>query len=283
MRSVGKRAIPRTDSRLRDAPALNEMFAPARFLNLEHTAHPKLFEDQSYVWNALKQIASYLQFRLKPGVLGEIVGRPFISSNVFVGRGTIVEQGAVLKGPAWIGENCQIRSGCYVRENVVVGDGVVMGNSCEFKNSIIFDEAQIPHFNYVGDSIVGYRAHLGAGVILSNVKLDHREIAVADPNGAIPTGLTKFGAVIGDRAEIGKLRAHSIETHLINDGFNLEGVTREQRDAPLRVIQASRPGDQLFHFASELAADSGMTSHQFSAVFKRQCVPIPLFTAPFGH
>ncbi len=78
-----------------------------------------------------------------------------------------------------------------------------MGNSCEFKNSIIFDEAQIPHFNYVGDSIVGYRAHLGAGVILSNVKLDHREIAVADPNGAIPTGLTKFGAVIGDRAEIG--------------------------------------------------------------------------------
>src|SRR5712692_11946852 len=111
MRSVGKRAIPRTDRRLRDAPALNEMFAPAQFLNLEHTAHPKLFEDQSYVWNALKQIASYLQFRLKPGVLGEIVGKPFISNSVFVGAGTIVEQGAVLKGPARIGEKCHIHSG----------------------------------------------------------------------------------------------------------------------------------------------------------------------------
>ena len=179
------------------------MFAPAQFLSLEHTAHPKLFEDQNYVWNALKQIASYLQFRLKPAVLGELVGRPFISAHVFVGRGTIVEQGAVLRGPAWIGENCHIRSGCYVRENVVVGNGVVMGNSCEFKNCILFNEAQVPHFNYVGDSILGHHAHLGAGVILSNVKLDHREIMVMSADGNIPTGLAKFGAVVGDRSEIG--------------------------------------------------------------------------------
>src|SRR5690349_7662412 len=179
------------------------MFAPAQLLSLEHTAHPKLFEDQQYVWNALKQIASYLQFRLKPAVLGDLIGRPFISANVFVGRGTVVEQGAVLKGPAWIGENCQIRSGCYVRENVVVGNGVVMGNSCEFKNSIIFDEAQVPHFSYVGDSILGYRSHLGAGVILSNVKLNRSEIIVTDGVERIATGLTKFGAIVGDRTEIG--------------------------------------------------------------------------------
>src|SRR6266567_1476157 len=167
------------------------MFAPSQFLSLEHTAHPKLFEDQQFVWNALKQIASYLQFRLKPAVLGELVGRPFISSNVFIGRGTVVEQGAVLKGPAWM------------RENVVVGNGVVMGNSCEFKNSIIFDEAQIPHFNYVGDSILGFKAHLGAGVILSNVKLDHSEISVAAIDTLIATGLATLGAIVGDRAEIG--------------------------------------------------------------------------------
>ena len=86
-------------------------FAPSDFLDLEHTAHPKLFENQSYVWDALKQIASYLQFRLKPAVFGELIGKPFISNRVFIGRGTVVEQGAVLKGPAWIGENCQIRSG----------------------------------------------------------------------------------------------------------------------------------------------------------------------------
>src|SRR5881628_601697 len=185
MRSAGKRATPRTDRRSRDAPALNEMFAPSQFLSLEHTAHPKLFEDQQFVWNALKQIASYLQFRLKPAILGELVGKPFISDAVFVGSGTVIEQGAVLKGPAWIGANCQIRSGCYVRENVIVGDGVVMGNSCEFKNCILFDEAQVPHFNYVGDSILGYRVHLGAGVILSNVKLDHREIHVTAVDGDI--------------------------------------------------------------------------------------------------
>ena len=179
------------------------MFTPAEFLDLEHTAHPKLFENQNHVWDALKQIASYLQFRLKPAVLGDLMGKPFISNSVFVGAGTIVEQGAVLKGPAWIGEKCHIRSGCYVRENVIVGDGVVMGNSCEFKNCILFDEVQAPHFNYVGDSILGHRAHLGAGVILSNVKLDHGEISVAAGDQNIGTGLKKFGAIIGDRTEIG--------------------------------------------------------------------------------
>ncbi len=179
------------------------MFSPNEYLDLDHTAHAKLFENQKYVWDALKQIASYLQFRLKPAVLGELMGKPFISNTVFVGRGTMVEQGAVLKGPAWIGENCHIRSGCYVRENVIVGDGVVLGNSCEFKNCILFDEAQVPHFNYVGDSILGHRAHLGAGVILSNVKLDRREIMVTATDGSIATGLTKFGAIVGDRTEIG--------------------------------------------------------------------------------
>src|SRR3954471_10011496 len=179
------------------------MFSPAEFVSLGHTAHSKLFEPDKYVWDALKQIPSYLQFRLKPAVLGELVGKPFISNNVYIGAGTVVEQGALLKGPAWIGENCHIRSGCYVRENVIAGDGVVMGNSCEFKNCILFDEAQVPHFNYVGDSILGHKAHLGAGVILSNVKLDHREIMVTAADGTIGTGLRKFGAIIGDRTEVG--------------------------------------------------------------------------------
>lgn len=185
------------------APSLEEKFAPAEFIALEHTIHAKLFENQRFIWDALKQISSYLQFRLKPAVLGQLMGKPFISSTVFIGSGTIVEQGAVIKGPAWIGEKCHIRSGCYVRENVIVGNGVVMGNSCEFKNCILCDEAQVPHFNYVGDSILGFRAHLGAGVILSNVKLDHREVVVATDDGIVPTGLTKFGAIVGDRTEIG--------------------------------------------------------------------------------
>src|SRR5437762_4444505 len=196
---------PKTDKKLPDVPAISpeEAFAPAEFIALEHTTHAKLFENQRFIWDALKQIASYLQFRLKPAVLGQLMGKPFISNAVFIGSGTIVEQGAVIKGPAWIGQNCHLRSGCYVRENVIVGDGVVMGNSCEFKNCILFDEAQILHFTYVRDSILGHRAHLGAGVLLSNVKLDHGEIQVAAAEGEIATGLTKFGAVIGDGSEIG--------------------------------------------------------------------------------
>jgi bifunctional UDP-N-acetylglucosamine pyrophosphorylase / glucosamine-1-phosphate N-acetyltransferase len=179
------------------------MFTASEFFELGHTAHSKLFEPDKYVWEALKQIPSYLKFRLKPAILAELIGKPFISNSVFIGRGTVVEQGAMLKGPAWIGENCQIRSGCYVRENVIVGNGAVMGNSCEFKNCILFDDVQVPHFSYVGDSILGYRAHLGAGVILSNVKLDHAEISVMATDGLIATGLKKFGAIIGDRSEIG--------------------------------------------------------------------------------
>jgi NDP-sugar pyrophosphorylase family protein len=179
------------------------MFAPNEYLDLNHTEHRMLFENVVNVWDALKQITSYLQFRLKPAVHGRLIGKPFISGAVFLGKGTIVEQGAMIKGPAWIGEACEIRNGCYIRENVIVGSGCVLGNSCEFKNSIIFDEAQIPHFSYVGDSIIGHRGHLGAGVILSNVKLDHGEIVVRTPAGVVPTGLKKFGAIIGDRAEIG--------------------------------------------------------------------------------
>ena len=180
-----------------------EQFPPDQFLDLNHTEHRMLFENAVQVWDALKQITSYLQFRLKPAIHGRLIGKPFISGAVFVGRGTVIEQGAMIKGPAWIGEGCEIRNGCYIRENVIVGSGCVLGNSCEFKNSIILDEAQIPHFNYVGDSIIGYRGHLGAGVILSNVKLDHSEITVPTGSGLVPTGLKKFGAVIGDRAEVG--------------------------------------------------------------------------------
>jgi NDP-sugar pyrophosphorylase family protein len=179
------------------------MFPPESLLDLDHTDHRKLFEGAINAWDALKQIGSYLQFRLQPSIQGRLVGKPFISGAVFIGKGTVIEHGAMIKGPAWIGEECEIRNGCYIRENVIVGSGCVLGNSCEFKNSIIFDEAQVPHFNYVGDSIIGYRGHLGAGVILSNVKLDHGEIVVPTPDGLVPTGLKKFGAIIGDRAEIG--------------------------------------------------------------------------------
>ena len=178
-------------------------FPPSDYLDLNRSEHRMLFDQSVNAWDALKQIPSYLQFRLKPQILGRLVGKPFISGAVFVGKGTVVEQGAMIKGPAWIGEGCEIRNGAYIRENVIIGSGCIIGNSCELKNCIVFDEAQIPHFNYVGDSILGYKAHLGAGVVLSNVKLDHAEIVISTKQGLLPTGLKKFGAVLGDRVEVG--------------------------------------------------------------------------------
>ena len=179
------------------------MFTPETFLDLDHTEHRVIFDNIEHVWQALPKIAAYLQFRLKPGIYGKLIGKPFVSTAVFVGRGTIIEHWAMIKGPAWIGEDCEIRNGCYIRENVIIGNGVVAGNSSEFKNCLLFDGAQVPHFNYVGDSILGFKAHLGAGVILSNVKLDKSQIHVTTPEGAVATGLRKFGAIIGDHAEIG--------------------------------------------------------------------------------
>lgn len=179
------------------------MFAPDKFLDLSQTEHSLLFEDVEHVWQALPKIATYLRFRLKPAILGRLIGKPFVSNAVYVGKGTVIEHGAMVKGPAWIGEGCEIRNGAYIRENVILGDGVVAGNSSEFKNCLVFNDAQVPHYNYVGDSILGYKAHLGAGVILSNIRLDRRNVTIPTAESPVDTGLRKFGAVVGDRSEIG--------------------------------------------------------------------------------
>ena len=179
-------------------------YPPSDYFDLERTAHGLLFEHTTNVWEVLGKISSYLQFSLHPSIEAELIGKPFIGPDVFVGAGTIIEHGAMIKGPAWIGANCHVRNGCYVRENVIVGDGVVLGNSCEFKNCLLFDDVQAPHFNYVGDSILGYKSHLGAGAILSNVKLDHSDIAIEGADGTrVSSGLRKFGAILGDHAEVG--------------------------------------------------------------------------------
>jgi NDP-sugar pyrophosphorylase family protein len=178
-------------------------FSAADFLDLSKTEHTSLFQDSVPVWEALKKISDYLQQRLEPKMQGTILGHPFIGDRVTIGAGTVIQNGATIIGPAWIGSNCEIRSGCYIRENVIIGNGVVLGNSCEFKNCIVFDDAQIPHFSYVGDSILGYKVHLAAGVILSNVRLDRGQVSVRYEQNKIPTGLRKFGAVVGDQAEIG--------------------------------------------------------------------------------
>jgi NDP-sugar pyrophosphorylase family protein len=109
----------------------------------------------------------------------------------------------VIKGPVWIGRDCEVRQGAYLRGGVIAGDGCVLGNSCEFKNCLLFNEAKIPHFAYVGDSILGYHAHLGAGVVLSNLKITEGNVELMISGNRIDTGLRKFGAIFGDYAEAG--------------------------------------------------------------------------------
>jgi len=179
------------------------MFKPADLFDLSQTAHATVFDGCQYAWEALKKIQSYLQTHLRPALHNHCEGVAYIGEKVFIGEGTLVEDGAMIKGPAIIGRNCQIRHNAYVRENVIVGDDCIVGNSCEIKNSLLFNHAVAPHFNYVGDSILGYRAHLGAGVKISNFKLTPGNIFVEMHGKGFDTGLRKFGALLGDNADIG--------------------------------------------------------------------------------
>ncbi len=126
-----------------------------------------------------------------------------IEGEVHIADGVKLPSHGTLLGPAWIGPGCELRPGVFVRGNVIVGAGAVLGNACEFKNCLLLDGVQVPHFSYVGDSILGNKAHLGAGVICSNLRLDQRPVSVRSGDAVISTGLRKFGAVLGDGAEVG--------------------------------------------------------------------------------
>jgi N-acetylglucosamine-1-phosphate uridyltransferase (contains nucleotidyltransferase and I-patch acetyltransferase domains) len=179
------------------------MFKPADLFDLTQTEHAALFDGAENAWDALKRIKDYLAEHVKPANHGRIDGKAFIGPDVFIGEGTVIEDGAMIKGPAIIGRNCQIRHNAYFREQVIIGDNCVVGNSCELKNVLLFNGCQVPHFNYAGDSILGYKAHLGAGVILSNFRSLPGNVKVVRGKERIDTGLRKFGALVGDGADIG--------------------------------------------------------------------------------
>lgn len=179
------------------------MFKPAELFDLSKTEHAGLFEGCDHAWDALKKIKPYVEANAKPSLHNKCEGVAFIGDQVFIGEGTVVEDGAMIKGPAIIGRNCQIRHNAYIREHVIVGDNCVVGNACELKNALLFNHCQVPHFNYVGDSMLGYKAHLGAGVILSNYKSLSGNVTVEMDGQRFDTGLRKFGALLGDAAEVG--------------------------------------------------------------------------------
>lgn len=179
------------------------MFKPTDLFDLSQTGHAALFEGCEHAWDALKRLEGYLATNLKPGLRNHCDGVAWIGQEVFIGEGTVVEDGAMIQGPAIIGRNSLIRHNAYIRQQVIVGDGCMVGNACELKRCVLFNDCEVPHFNYVGDSILGHGAHLGAGVKISNLKVLAGNVTVEVEGRPFDTGLRKFGALIGDHAQVG--------------------------------------------------------------------------------
>ena len=192
------------------------MLRTENFLDISHTHYGELFKNANKVWNPLKKLPAYIDYLVallknNPEEYKKFLGKgsflrlgnSCIGEYVFLWGGSLFVEGALSLGSVIIGRGCHIRHGAYIRGYNLIGDHVTIGHACEIKHSIIFDECQIPHFNYIGDSILGYKAHLGAGTKISNVKLTPGEITIKFNAEDIPVGLEKFGSVIGDHAQIG--------------------------------------------------------------------------------
>ena len=168
--------------------------------DLSMTLASPILNPDDYPWVSLAKIHDFIL------AIGPTLSKDeYLSQadNVWISKSAKIHKNAEICGPAIIGPNTELRTGAYIRGNVIIGENCVIGNSCEIKNSIIFNNAQVPHFNYIGDSILGYKAHTGAGAITSNVKSDKTLVKVLCCGEVIETGLKKFGAMIGDCAEIG--------------------------------------------------------------------------------
>ena len=154
-------------------------------------------------WEWLKQIGAALAAVTQAPSTPTLPLGVHVEGRVWIHPSVKLPAFATILGPSWIGAGCDIRPGAFIRGQVIVGERCVLGNACEFKNCVVMDGAQVPHFNYVGDSILGNGAHFGAGVICSNLRLDQELIVVRTPDGVFETGLKKFGAIVGDKAEVG--------------------------------------------------------------------------------
>lgn len=168
--------------------------------DLNQTIAGKLFEAAEYPWQVLTLIGDFIK---KLGASLDKSEYDEVAENVWIAKSAKVAPTAYINGPCIIGKDAEIRHCAFIRGNAIVGEGAVVGNSTELKNVVLFNKVQVPHYNYVGDSVLGYRAHMGAGSITSNVKSDKALVKVRCDGEVIETGLKKFGAMIGDNVEVG--------------------------------------------------------------------------------
>ncbi len=207
--------------------------------DLNHTIAAELFEGLTYPWEALPLIKDFI---LK---LGETLDEEkFIrrGADIWIARSATIAPTACLNGPLIIDEKAEIRHCAFIRGAAIIGKGAVVGNSTEIKNDIIFDEVQVPHYNYVGDSILGFKSHMGAGSITSNVKSDKTLVVVKGEGEQIATGLKKFGAMLGDNVEVG---CNSV----LNPGSVIGANTNVY---PLSMVRGVVPANSIYKNKNEI-------------------------------
>lgn len=175
------------------------MYKIAEMLDLEHTIAAELFSGKTYAWEVLPEIKAFI-LKLGPTLPESEFDHP--AEDVWIAKDAKVFPSAYIGGPCIIDHEAEVRHCAFIRGSAIVGKGCVVGNSVELKNVVLFDKVQTPHYNYVGDSVLGYKAHMGAGSITSNVKSD-KTLVVVKGDVNIETGLKKFGAILGDNVEVG--------------------------------------------------------------------------------
>lgn len=208
--------------------------------NLDETIAKEIFEGATYPWEVLPKIGAFI-VELGNSLPEDEYEK--VWENVWVAKSAKVAPTAFINGPAIIGKNAEVRHCAFIRGNAIVGEGAVVGNSTELKNVILFNKVQVPHYNYVGDSILGYKAHMGAGSITSNVKSDKTLATVKTPEGPIETGLKKFGAMLGDEVEVGC-------GSVLNPGTV---VGKNTNIYPLSMVREFIPANSIYKKRGEVA------------------------------
>lgn len=208
--------------------------------NLDKTIAKDLFEGAEYPWEVLPKIGDFIK------KLGNTLSEEEYEKrgeDIWVAKSAKVAETAYIHGPAIIGKEAEVRHCAFIRGNALVGEGAVVGNSTELKNVVLFNKVQAPHYNYVGDSILGYKAHMGAGSITSNVKSDKKLVIVKDGAERLETGLKKFGAMIGDEVEVGC-------GSILNPGTV---VGPRSNIYPLSSVREVVPADSIYKKRGEVA------------------------------
>jgi len=219
----------------------SESITISELYDLNETIAAKLFEGVRYPWEVLPAIHDFI-IRLGESLPEEIYEKK--GENIWVAKSARVAPTACLNGPLIIDEGAEIRHCAFVRGNAIVGKGAVVGNSTELKNVVLFNKVQVPHYNYVGDSVLGYKAHMGAGSITSNVKSDKTLVVIKGEDISIETGLKKMGAMLGDNVEVG---CNSV----LNPGTV---IGRNTNIYPASMVRGVVPANSIYKKSTEITA-----------------------------